>query len=321
MDDTAFDAAAYGLRRRTWIRERETLRICSAIEPIPDSLNNEPWDRLTRPLPLAGASAMRPAPGGGFPQLDALAMAGPWSASLITSIESQLIAHTAVGRPWIKIEPLLLVGAAGTGKTWFARRLGKALDLPTAALECANMTDDRLISGTPRGWSNAQPAWPLMVIANTRCPNPLIILDEIDKAGGSDRNGSPHRALLSLIEPMSAGSWHDPCLLADCDLSQINWIACANALDPIPAPLLSRFRIVRVPPPRAEDFDPLLASITGSIAAEWKVSGDMLPDVPARATTMLRRRFARQPSVRQLARDVRAILTARLADGEGPRRH
>ena len=248
-------------------------------------------------------------------------MAAPWAAPLVTDIERQLLAQIALGRPWARIDPLLLVAEAGAGKTWFARRLGEALGLPTALVELGNTTDDRLLSGTPRGWSNAQPSWPLMVIANTRCPNPLLVLDEVDKAGGSDRNGMPHRALLSLLEPASARAWHDQCLLGDCDLSQVNWIGCANSLGPIPAPLLSRFRVVKVPPPKPEDFAPMLASIVASLAVEWDVSASMLPDLPPRALRLLRERFLRQPSIRQLAQDVRAVVTARLADGKGPKRH
>lgn len=63
---------------------------------------------------------------------------------------------------------------------------------------------DRQLSGTARGFSNAQPAWPVMTIAATKCPNPLLIVDEIDKAGGSAQYGRPHHALLSMLEPGSA---------------------------------------------------------------------------------------------------------------------
>lgn len=234
------DLRAEGRRRALRIATR--LTVCERIEPERELANGprfdqslgQRWDMLTRPLRLAGRAAMRPSASGRFPALDALGEAMPWGKPLVDDVERQLRIQLALGRPWIRIEPVLLVGAPGVGKTWLARRLGAALALRGAALELGSASDDRTLSGTARGWSNAQPAWPLVVIASTCSPNPLLVLDELDKAGGSSSNGRPHHALLSLLEPASARAWYDQCLMTACDLSQVNWIACANTLDPIP---------------------------------------------------------------------------------------
>lgn len=278
------------------------------------------WAKLFEPVELGGRRSMRVSPAGRFPRLDELVAAAPWAEQLVRDVERQLRTQLALGRPWVAMEPVLLVGPAGVGKTWFARKLGAALGIATLVAELSTMSDDRMLSGTASGYQSAQPGWPLVAIAGTGIANPLLVLDEIDKAGGSNANGRPHQTLLSMLEPASAKSWYDQCLLMACDISHVNWMACANITDTIPAPLLSRFRIMEVPHPKPADFDAILVSLVRDIAANWEVPPGILPELPPAAFQLLRRRFMGKPSVRDLARNVRAVLGGLLADGHGPSR-
>ncbi|RDE05970.1 AAA family ATPase [Sphingomonas aracearum] len=299
------------------------LQVCERIEPERSTIEamrfemplTERWSALTEPLPLAGATAMRPDAKGGFPALDAVAAAMPWAAALVADVARGVRLQLALGRPWVQFEPVLLVGLPGVGKSWLARRLADALHLPSAVLELGNASDDRQLSGTARGWSNAQPAWPVVTIAATRCANPLLVVDEIDKAGGSAQHGRPHHALLSMIEPGSAKRWPDPCLLGACDLSAVNWVACANTIDPIPTALRSRFRVVELAPPDPTHFDAALASVLGDLAARWDLPANLYLMPPLRAVRLLRRQFADHRSIRLLSRHATAIVGAMLTDG------
>ena len=153
-----------------------------------------------------------------------------------------LAAHA--GRPSPRLRPLLLVGPPGIGKTWFARRLAQALNLPFASLNLGGATDNRCLQGTARGWSAATPAWPIAEMSRLAAPNPVLFLDEIEKAGGQrDSNGRVHDTLLAMIEPESAAGWFDECLRTPADLRNVVWIMAANETRGIPAPLLSRLAV------------------------------------------------------------------------------
>ncbi len=300
------------------------LRVCARIEPerdVPHGLKSEQslaerYKVLTTRLPLFGGQSMR---SGGSAALDALAERAPWAGPLVGTLDREVRTQLALGRPWVRLEPTLLVGPPGIGKSWLTTRMAQALGLKVASLQLGNTSDDRTLSGTARGWTNSQPAWPLVVIASTRTANPLLVVDEIDKAGGSDRAGRPHNALLAMVDPDSARRYYDQCLLAECDLSQVSWIACANSTARIPPPLLSRFRVVELERPSPEHFDVALASAYAEIAVGWDVPISSLPDLPGRAVRLLKVRFVRDRSLRVLARDARALLGAMLADGRKDR--
>lgn len=194
------------------------------------------YGRLTAPLPLQCGETE--------PGLVAAALAieFPHLVGAIEPVIQDLRLRWRAGVRPVYLRPLLLVGPPGVRKTRFAKVLARRLDVGYGELSGAEASDDRMLRGTARGWRNAQPALPLLVMLQSGCANPLILVDELDKAGGSERNGDIRHTLLPLLERETAQSRFDECLLAPCDLSQVSWVSTANEIGALPGRAAKRPR-------------------------------------------------------------------------------
>ncbi|WP_156624115.1 AAA family ATPase [Ensifer sp. Root558] len=177
----------------------------------------------------------------------------PYAAAVIDDVLKSL-----GGRPTVYLKPTVLLGAPGSGKTRFARRLAEELNTPFDLISCGGLSDGA-IGGTARRWSSGEPSLPVMAVRRHKCAGPVVILDEIEKIATSRRNGNMHDVLIGLFEPETSSRWHDPYVQAHCDLSHVSWLMTANSLEPIPAPLRDRCRVLPFPDPGAEQL-PLFAA-------------------------------------------------------------
>jgi hypothetical protein len=172
-----------------------------------------------------------------------------------------------VGRRTVRLRPLLLVGDAGGGKSRFARRLGEALDIGVWRTD-ASRSDGAVFGGTDKRWYSAEPAHPFLAIAQAKHANPLVLIDEIEKAATRTDYGRFWDCLLGFLEPETAARYPDPALQTNLDLSQVSYVATANTLDPLPSPLRDRFRVVNFPKPGPGHLDALLPVVTTDLANE-----------------------------------------------------
>lgn len=172
-----------------------------------------------------------------------------------------------VSRDHVWMRPTILLGSPGCGKTRFARRLAEVLDTPYELVPCGGMSDSA-IGGTPRRWSSGEPSLPIMAIRRHSLANPVIILDEIEKTGTGRHNGSAHDVLLGLFERETAHRWHDPYIESHCDLRAVTWLMTANAVEPVPAVLRDRCRVIRFPEPRVDDVNVLAQRILEHLYVE-----------------------------------------------------
>ncbi len=170
--------------------------------------------------------------------------------SALTKIVSKLPIRP--GSP-IVIKPFLLIGPPGIGKSQLAVRLAELIGLPHIMYNVAGISDSSFI-GTSKQWGSARMSVPLQAIVKNHVGNPLVILDELDKAGSSRHNGSIQTGLLSFLEKGTAAKMLDLGLEVQADLSMVNYIATANDLAGIDPVLLDRFDVIRLEPCSGEDL-------------------------------------------------------------------
>jgi ATP-dependent Lon protease len=151
-------------------------------------------------------------------------------------------------RDALEITPMLLLGPPGVGKTHFAREVAQLLGTGMGFVSMSSLTAGWVLSGASSQWKGARPGKVFETLVDGQYANPVMVVDEIDKARG-EHAYDPLGALYSLLEHDTAESFVDEFAEVAVDASQVIWVATANDERAIPEPILNRVNVYEVQMP------------------------------------------------------------------------
>lgn len=204
---------------------------------------------------------------------------------------------------------ICLTGAPGVGKTSVGKSIARALDRKYYRFSVGGMASGvSEIKGHRRTYVGSMPGKLVQCLKKTKCENPLILIDEIDKIGRMSYLGDPAAALLEVLDAEQNSEFLDYFLDVPINLSKALFICTANTIDNVPRTLADRMEEIHVSG-YADDEKICIAEkfLIPLVMKESGATNDMI-DITHEAVQMLVKHYCRETGVRNLKKHIAKII-------------
>ncbi|MBO4683145.1 MAG: AAA family ATPase [Alphaproteobacteria bacterium] len=232
-------------------------------------------------------------------------------------VKERILEHIAVMKKTgsSKGSILCFVGAPGVGKTSLCKSIALALGRKYHRISLGGVSDEAHFRGHRKTYIGSQPGRIMDALKRAHANNPVIVLDEIDKMG-RDWRGDPESALLEVLDPEQNHAFRDHYLEVDFDLSNVLFIATANSLN-MSSALKDRMEIIELPGYSEDEKVEIARDHLIARAAKdtgWDINNIKISDDAIRHII---RKYTAEAGVRQLQRELTAILRRALLENDG----
>jgi ATP-dependent Lon protease len=204
---------------------------------------------------------------------------------------------------------LCLVGPPGVGKTSLGQSIADATGRPFIRVALGGVRDEAEIRGHRRTYVGALPGRIISALRKVKVKNPIILLDEVDKLT-QGWMGSPEAALLELLDPEQNKTFTDHYLELPFDMSEVMFIATANSLEPLSAPLRDRLEIIELSGYTTDEKRHIARGhLVPRKLAEHALDEESLRITDDALDAMIRD-YTREAGVRQLTREITKLCRA-----------